>query len=158
MAVAVISRPDDGETVGNPVGGHVVFKVRGEHTAGRLTAFETVIAAGQGPPLHRHGDADETIWVIEGDVRFQLADALEPAPAGSFVFIPRGVPHTFQNTGSEPARMLIQFAPAGMEHFFDRFVALGEPDRDAFTTIGAEVGMEVLGPPLAESGPDGSHR
>ena len=47
------------------------------------------------------------------------------------------------------------FTPAGMERFFDRFALLpdGPVDPDAFRSIGSEVGMEVLGPPLAQSNP-----
>jgi hypothetical protein len=42
-----------------------------------------------------------------------------------------------------------------MEAFFDRFAALTEGDSipDAFRRIGAEVGMNVVGPPLAISDP-----
>ena len=47
--------------------------------------------------------------------------------------------------------MLIHFSPSGMERFFDRFAALDEPSPDAFVRIGAEVGMTVVGPPLAAS-------
>jgi hypothetical protein len=45
------------------------------------------------------------------------------------------------------------FTPAGMERFFDRFAGLsdGADAPDAFRSIGREVGMEVVGPPLAKS-------
>jgi len=51
-----------------------------------------------------------------------------------------------------PARILVPFTPAGMEHFFDRFAALTPTalGPDAFRSIGAEVGMDVLGPPLRQ--------
>jgi hypothetical protein len=64
--------------------------------------------------------------------------------------VPRGTPHCFQNVSDEAARILVLFTPAGMERFFDRFAAqpAGAPDPVAFRTIGGEVGMEVLGPPL----------
>jgi hypothetical protein len=38
-----------------------------------------------------------------------------------------------------------------MERFFERFAAPEAPDPDASTTIGAEVGMAVVGRPLAEA-------
>jgi hypothetical protein len=42
-----------------------------------------------------------------------------------------------------------------MERFFDRFTALpeGSAPGPAFASIGSEVGMEVVGPPLALSHP-----
>jgi hypothetical protein len=47
------------------------------------------------------------------------------------------------------------FTPAGMERFFDRFAALpaGSDVREAFSVIGRECGMTVVGPPLARSHP-----
>lgn len=139
--------------VENPVGGQVALKVRGEQTGGSLTAFETVAPPGEGPPLHTHANEDESLFVIEGEMRFELGDEVQAAPAGSFVFIPRGPPHTWQNVGEQPARMLIHFTPSGMERFFDGFAALDVPDPGAFEMVGAEVGMDVVGPPLAQSDP-----
>jgi quercetin dioxygenase-like cupin family protein len=91
--------------------------------------------------------------VIEGEMRFKLGDELQAAPAGSFVFIPRGTPHTWQNVGDGPARMLIHFTPSGMERFFDGFAALETPGPAAFEEVGAEVGVAVVGPALAQSDP-----
>lgn len=72
---------------------------------------------------------------------------------GSFVFVPRGTPHCFQNVGSDPARILVIFTPAGMERFFDQFAQLQAPDQDEFLRIGEPLGMRVIGPPLAQSNP-----
>jgi quercetin dioxygenase-like cupin family protein len=147
---AVVVRPGEGETIEGPAGGPLTFKVRGEQTNGALTVFENVIAPGDGPPLHVHANEDETWYVLEGDLRFRLGSEITSAPAGSFVFVPRGTPHCFQNIGSAPARILVLFTPSGMERFFDRFAQLPAFDPSAFGTIGGEVGMEVLGPPLAQ--------
>lgn len=86
-------------------------------------------------------------------MRFKLAGDVHAGGPGSFAFVPRGVPHTFQNVGADHARLLIHFSPSGMERFFERFAALDAPGPDAFTTIGAGVGMAVVGPPLADAGP-----
>lgn len=40
-------------------------------------------------------------------------------PAGSFVFVPRGILHTFWNESASPARQLTVFTPAGIEDYFD---------------------------------------
>lgn len=145
-------RPGEGATIEGPAGGPLTFKVRGEQSDGALLAIENVIAPGDGPPLHRHAREDEAWYVIEGDLRFQLDEEIAEAPAGSFVFVPRGTPHCFQNVGAAPARILVLFTPSGMEAFFDRFSALPELDANAFARIGGDVGMEVLGPPLAARG------
>jgi hypothetical protein len=44
--------------------------------------------------------------------------------------------------------MFVLFTPAGMERFFDAFAALDAPGREACARAGAEVGMDVVGPPL----------
>ena len=152
---AVHPAPGEGETVRNPLGGPLAFKARGAETGGAMTAFESTAAAGEGPPLHVHTNADEVLYIVEGSFRFKLDGELRDSPAGSFVFIPRGAPHTWQNVGAEPGRLLVLFTPAAMEPFFDRFAELpdGASVPEAFRTLGADAGMEVVGPPLAKSDP-----
>lgn len=58
-------------------------------------------------PLHIHHRDDEAWYVLEGTLRFRLGDEEVEAPAGSAVFGPRGVPHTFWNPNEEPARYLL---------------------------------------------------
>lgn len=146
--------PGEGETVRGPAGGPLTFKARGAQTNGALTAFENVIAPGDGPPAHLHSDVDESWYVLEGTLRFRLSDDMSAAPSGTFVFVPRGVPHAFQNVGNAPARILVLFTPSGMESFFDRFAELEGPiDPSMFGRLGSEAGMTVVGPPLAVTDP-----
>jgi quercetin dioxygenase-like cupin family protein len=140
--------PGEGDTIEGPAGGPLTFKARGAQTGGALTAFENVIAPGDGPPLHTHEHEDEAWYVLAGELRFRLGEEHASAPAGTFVFVPRGTPHCFQNAGSTPARILGLFTPSGMERFFDRFAELPAFDPAAFAEIGSGVGMAVIGPPL----------
>ena len=143
----------DGNRVRSPLGGDITFIVTGEESNGALAALEAVNHPGEGPPLHFHGREDETVYVLEGDFRWKLGDELSVTGPGSFVFIPRGLPHTWQVIGERSGRMLITFAPAGMEGFFEKLSSLTEFDLEAFRAAAAEHGMEVVGPPLAESDP-----
>jgi quercetin dioxygenase-like cupin family protein len=149
-ASATVVGPGEGSVIEGPVGGPLTFKVRGEQTSGSLTALENVIPPGQGPPLHAHAEEDEAWYVIEGELRFKLGDQVRRVPAGSFVFVPRGTPHCFQNPGAQAARILVMFTPAGMERFFDQFAELSASDPNAFHAIGEPLGMTVLGPPLQQ--------
>ncbi len=151
----VVLEAGQGATIQGPAGGPLTFKVRGAQTGGALTAFENVVAPGDGPPLHAHEREGESWYVLEGSLRFKLGTDIRSAPAGSFVFVPQGTPHCFQNVGNTPARILVLFSPAGMEAFFDRFAELppGPVDPGVFAALGRDVGMEVLGPPLAVSDP-----
>ena len=56
---------------------------------------------GSGPGyLHVHHADDEAWQVLEGTVRFRFADRDIEAGAGSTVFVPAGVPHTYTTDGS----------------------------------------------------------
>ncbi len=138
-----------------PTGGPLVFKVRGDDTGGVLTVLENQIAVGDGPPCHVHANEDESWWVTEGTLRFLLGDGIAEAPAGSFVFVPRGTPYCFQNIGDAPARILVMFTPSGIERFFDAFaeIPVSEMGPEAFARVGAAVGIQVVGPPLSVSHP-----
>jgi quercetin dioxygenase-like cupin family protein len=146
-----------GRALDTPARGHLTFKARGEQTDGAHTAFESTIEPGEGPPFHLHLREDEVIYVLEGRLRVRLGEAFHEARAGSFVFIPRGVPHTWQNDGEKWARLFVVFTPAsaGMERFFERAAQLPDHARaaDAFGAFAADAGMDVVGPPLAESHP-----
>lgn len=155
VARPLVLGPGEGETMQGPAGGPLTFKARSAQTNGAFTLFENVIAPGDGPPLHVHESEDESWYVLEGELRFKLDGVLHGAPQGSFVFVPRGTAHCFQNVGTGPARIVVLFTPAGMESFFGRFAGLpaGPVDPDAFRRLGADAGMTVLGPPLSISDP-----
>lgn len=146
-----------GLSVENPVGGVLTFKATAQETGGAVTALETIAAPGEGPPLHVHAE-DELIYTLEGSFRIRLGDVIEQAEPGSFVFIARGTPHTWQNVGNRPARLFATIVPAatGFEEFFRRYAALPVDERgtEAFARIATETqAFEVLGPPLAVSDP-----
>jgi hypothetical protein len=87
----------------------------------------------------------------------RVGGQLTDAPAGSFVYGPRGIPHTFTVTSPE-ARFLLVTEPAGFEGFMR---ALAEParsltlppatspspDPERMMAIATEYGIEILGPP-----------
>ena len=153
---ALIRRPEEGDTVANPAGGDLTYKARNGQTGGALTVWESTAAPGEGPPVHVHRNEDEFMYVLEGELRFRLAETDRTAPAGSFVFIPRNLPHTWQNAGDGEARILFGFTPGspGMERFFERAAELPDETRlaEAFGEFAEDAGMQVLGPPLAQSG------
>jgi quercetin dioxygenase-like cupin family protein len=140
----VVLGPGEGRTVAAPAG-RLTFKATAATSAGTLTAFESCVGPGDGPPLHVHRD-DEFILVLAGRLEVRLGEALHDAPAGTFVFIPKGVAHTWRNAGEGPARFFAGFSPAAphMERFFERAGARADP----FAELAGEAGMDVLGPRL----------
>lgn len=107
--------------------GHLMtFLATGEETAGRFALIDTVAKKGNGPPRHIHHREDETFYLLEGEVTVFVGDERIKGTAGTSVFLPRGIPHSF-NIESEQARSLILITPAGFENWFTEF---GEPARD----------------------------
>ena len=105
-----------------------------------------------------HSDEDEFIYILESAFRVKLENELIEAAPGSFVFIPRGTPHTWQNVGTEPLRFFATIMPAAVafEEFFKRYAQLAAEERgvEAFARLATETkAFEVVGPPLAESDP-----
>jgi quercetin dioxygenase-like cupin family protein len=100
--------------------------LHGEQTGGALSLVQTESPAGAaGPRLHRH-DFDETFYVLEGELTFQLEDQVFTRGAGELAFAPRNVPHTYANKSGERARLLIVCTPAGFERYFARIQARQE--------------------------------
>jgi quercetin dioxygenase-like cupin family protein len=155
MLEPFVLEPGGGTQVRNPVGGNLVFKLGGSQSGGATNVLETSAAPAEGPPLHFHENQDEWLYVLSGTFRFRLEDKVAPAPPGTFVFIPRGVPHTWQNIGDGPGSLLGAFVPPALEEFFERFAALPEEEAtaDAFRTLAKNAGMVVVGQPLAQSHP-----
>lgn len=152
---AFVVPADGGTPIRGPVGGPTVIKARTEQTAGSFALLENIVPPLQGPPLHVHRREDEMWYIVEGDFRFRADDELLVAPAGSFVFVPRGTRHAFQNVGTTPGRVLVMFTPSGMERFFEEHAELppGPVDPADYREIARRNWMEVAGPPLAEADP-----
>jgi quercetin dioxygenase-like cupin family protein len=148
--------PGEGTSVENPTGGFTTFKAVSDQSGGGLTVIEGVSAPGEGPPLHLHREQDEFIYTLDGTFRVRLGDDLVDAVPGSFVFIPRNTPHTWQNVSDGAARFVATLIPASVEfeEFFLRYAELppGERGIEAFSRLATETrAMEVRGPPLAQS-------
>jgi quercetin dioxygenase-like cupin family protein len=121
---------------------------------------------GIATPLHAHANEVEAAFLLEGTMRYRLGDDVHDLDAGSFVFLPRGVPHAFRVTGTQPARWLGMASPGRLLHLYDE-VGLpatenrlpGDGDGRTFEDevarwmrFGPDFGLEVLGPPIPDGG------
>ena len=86
-----------------------------EDTNGEYSCIEQLIPRGAGPGPHIHELADETFYIMEGEMTFFVNDKPIKGTAGSFVAIPRGTKHAFK-IDSETVRLLNTYVPAGFEH------------------------------------------
>ena len=115
------------------------LKASKQSTGGTLSVFETTIAAG--PPLHVHDHEDECFYVLDGELSVRCGDDILPAPAGSFVFLPRGRPHRFW-TRDKPARLLLIAVPGGIEDYFSQIN--NASDEAELHRIGALYGIGIV--------------
>jgi quercetin dioxygenase-like cupin family protein len=95
----------------------VTFLATGEETRGQFALTEQVARKGNVPPRHIHHREDETFYVVEGEMTFSIGDQTIKATAGTMVFAPRDIPHSF-TIDSEQVRILVMVSPAGAEQFF----------------------------------------
>ena len=97
----------------------LTFKATSEQTAGAFLLLEERSQRGKVTPLHIHPEEDESFYVLEGEVLVHIDGAEHLGVPGSFIAIPRGVPHAFTVT-SETARLLVLITPgsAAAEGFF----------------------------------------
>ena len=86
-----------------------IVSAPGRRFAATGTSFVVKEWRGSGPAtLHVHHADDEAWHVLEGILRFRFADGDLDVPAGGSVFVPAGVPHTYQ---AQDARYLIILTP-----------------------------------------------
>jgi mannose-6-phosphate isomerase-like protein (cupin superfamily) len=94
------------------------FLVTGEESRGSMFALDCLVAAGGGPPPHRHLAEDELFTITEGSISFAAGDEFRLVSSGESVFVPRGTRHVYRNEQATPARMIAVYTPAGMEGWF----------------------------------------
>jgi quercetin dioxygenase-like cupin family protein len=143
-------------------GGLLTFKATGAHTAGALLLLEVLQPEGKTPPLHVHPEADETFYVLEGELVVHIDGPEHSVREGAVLVVPRGTPHTFVVT-SQTARILLAFTPASavMEDFVrrasqpatDPTLTAPPPDSERYKAAAERSGLKVLGPSPFEAHP-----
>jgi quercetin dioxygenase-like cupin family protein len=132
-AKAVIRMPGEGKEV-TLAGKPLVFLVTGQDTK-HTSMFDWTLPAGFSTGRHVHRVQEETFYVLEGECRWQIGEQTIAAKAGTYVFIPPGVPHNIANASDKPARMIMTVSPPGHEQYFEELVKLvtrsGPPDAGA---------------------------
>jgi quercetin dioxygenase-like cupin family protein len=135
----------------------LVFKALGAETGGQFWALEGLADQRMRVPLHAHTREDEIWYVLEGEIGFTVGNETRTGGPGTFVYIPRHTPHTFQVLSGR-ARWFGIGTPAGLdEWFFETGVPAQahhlpppttvEPDVAAIVASLQAYGTETLGPP-----------
>jgi quercetin dioxygenase-like cupin family protein len=123
---AGVQRTGEGRSVW-VVGDRYTFLATGEDTGGAYAMIHAVVPPGSGPPPHIHRREDETFYILEGELTCQVDGRTIEAAAGTFVTLPKGSLHSFKNTGTTTAKMLITVNPSGLEQYF---AEVGYPSKE----------------------------
>ena len=103
-----------------------VFKADGPETSDRYCVSEWTVEPGHpGPGPHHHEANDEIFLVTEGTMTFLLGDEWIEAATGTFLRIPAGVTHDFENRSDQPATAFNVFIPGGFEAPFRAWTESG---------------------------------
>jgi mannose-6-phosphate isomerase-like protein (cupin superfamily) len=144
-----------GESVtGSPIrfiGKETFVKLASGASASPLTILEDVSPPHHGPPLHKH-DFEEFFYILTGAFLFEVDGAQVHAAPGDFLYVPPDVPHVFQNTTDEAAKMLIVVRPGGIENYFmevAEHLAIDPGDVAGLNAMADRYGITILGPPMA---------
>lgn len=97
-------------------GTKMTVKVSEEQAEGVYSLIEMVHPPNVGPSSHIHPKGAEAFYVLEGEYTIQCGEDVYTAKAGDFVFIPKGLPHSYQS-GANGGKVLV-ISPAGLEKYF----------------------------------------
>ena len=149
---SVMLPPGEGKSVS--FSGNQVTLIHG-HPGGAYSVVEWVSEPDiPGPPLHIHATTDEAFYVVEGTFGFLASQRTFEGGAGAFVFVPKGLEHTYWNEGKNPSRMLITISPPGFEGYFEELAegleAAGDDEQASMRVrkaLSGKYDIEVVGPP-----------
>ena len=132
----------------NAPGRFSAMKLVGQETNGSVMLFEETVPPGTKSMFHLHKDSDEVAWVIAGEITFRIGDLVSVGGPGTCAFFPRKVPHAWKNSGSETARVVFLYTPAGAGGYIEEMARrapgpMSTEERDALCT---RYRWEIVGP------------
>ena len=154
MNAPIIRDAGEGEKRSFLGGGLHTWKLTTEDTGGAYFMFEDVLSQAKTTPLHRHPEADEMVYVLDGEILVNIDGIERRVSAGGMTFTPKGVPHAFIVV-SDSARLLTMQTP-GIGQGFYRGASEPATDDSSDTVDIARLqatarenprGVELLGPP-----------
>lgn len=119
--------------------------------------------SGIATPLHVHSREAECFYILDGTMTYRAGEESYGLEAGSFMFLPQGVPHAFRVTGDRPVRFIGLSVPGALMSLYDEVgVPARErrlPGRDGtpmaeeiarWNEVAPRYGLQVVGPPIPE--------
>jgi quercetin dioxygenase-like cupin family protein len=115
----VIRKPGEGNAYWVMGGLYKVLAASDE--TGGTTVMEMNLRPGMGPPPHTHPGA-ETVYVVEGTIKYHIGDDSTEGGPGSFFHVPAGTTENFEPLTD--AKVIATYEPGGIDKFF---AEIGEP-------------------------------
>ena len=136
------------------LGGLYEVLLSSDETGGETTVVQFTVPVGAAPPLHAH-DCDETVYVIDGLLRYHIGGEIFEGGPGSIFHIPAGVEEAFEPTSL--LKLIGVYHGGSMDKFF---AEAGEPaktrevpappttppDVERLAEIGARHGLRLIPP------------
>jgi quercetin dioxygenase-like cupin family protein len=154
-----LATPEQGRAIWH-MGALMVFKATSADTDNQFWLAEQTSNFGYASPVHVHSKEDELFYVLDGELSIEIDGTMHRPTAGSTVFAPRGLPHSYKVESAE-ARWLVLGTPGGFDGwFFDtgkeaerlevpEFNPADFPDFGEVIASVERYGGKVLGPPRA---------
>jgi mannose-6-phosphate isomerase-like protein (cupin superfamily) len=126
-------------------------------TNGAFSIVHLVQGHGIATPLHIHHTSDEAFFILAGEAHGVLGDEEWHAGPGSFVWLPRGVPHAFQTVSADALELLTMSIPGAFDNFVvaasEPYVegmdlAAAMPDPRRLAALAAQNEIATIGPPV----------
>lgn len=140
-------------------GGLHIWKLLAEDTDGAFFLFEDTMVKDKTTPLHRHPEAHEMTYLLDGEIEVQAEGNRSRVRTGGMSFVPKGVAHAFIVVSAE-ARLITIHSPGAASQAFYRGASEPTTDDTSETVDMARLqasakdnprGIEILGPPPFEA-------
>src|SRR3979490_1604019 len=120
----LVIQPGQGPVWNRSEGRSVALKLLSGETAESVMMFEETAPPGTATGYHLHHNSDEIAYVLNGESTFKIGDQITVGGPGTCAFMPRGIPHAWKSTGSEPGRILFLYTPAKAGGVFEEAVRM----------------------------------
>jgi quercetin dioxygenase-like cupin family protein len=143
-----ILEPGQGRAISLPKF-RIAIKVDSSVASG-ASVFELHVDPGFDVGAHRHAAAEETFYVLEGELDLRVDELVTRGRPGSLMFVPRGAVHQFLNASPGGAKVLLAVSPSGHERYFEELADIlakgAPPDQDAIAALRERFETEQVTP------------
>lgn len=131
------------------MGMDLVWKLTNKLSSSLMT-FVQIAPPASAVPMHIHHNEDESIYLLEGELAFQVGEDKFEVKKGGTVYMPKGVAHGFRITGNTDAHILftLSISPESRyEEMFEGLVGLSPENFDQIVEVCGKNNVEFLIPP-----------